>query len=95
MNKRHVCIVALLALLWSLGAAQAAACPVCYGASDSASTQGMTAAIFSLLGVTGGVLAAFAAMFLRFRRRTRTMLREAVFIASAKNTTGKEAESHG
>jgi nitrate reductase gamma subunit len=55
----------------------------------------MTAAIFSLLGVTGGVLAAFATMFLRIRRRTRAMLREAVLSPSLHNTTVKEAEFHG
>jgi nitrate reductase gamma subunit len=55
----------------------------------------MTAAIFSLLGVTGGVLAAFATMFLRIRRRTRAMLREAGLPPSLENTTVKEAESHG
>ena len=95
MNERHVRIVALLAVLGSLAVLRAGACPVCYGAPDSASTQGMTAAIFSLLGVTGGVLAAFAAMFLRIRRRTRRMLREAGIHPSLQNTTVKEAESHG
>jgi hypothetical protein len=55
----------------------------------------MTAAIFSLLGVTGGVLAAFATMFLRIRRRTRAILREAAISASLQNTTVREAESHG
>ena len=49
----------------------AEACPVCYGAADSQATQGVTAAVLSLLGVTGGVLAAFASMFLRMRRRSR------------------------
>jgi nitrate reductase gamma subunit len=55
----------------------------------------MTAAIFSLLGVTGGVLAAFGAMFLRIRRRTRAILREAGLPPSLENTTVKEAEPHG
>jgi maltodextrin utilization protein YvdJ len=45
----------------------------------------MTAAVFSLLGVTGGVLAAFAALFLRFQKRARAMLLQ----------SEKEAESHG
>jgi hypothetical protein len=95
MNQRHVRIVVLLAVLGSAAAIRAGACPVCYGAPDSASTQGMTAAIFSLLGVTGGVLAAFAAMFLRIRRRTRAMLREGLLTPSPGNSTVREAESHG
>ena len=95
MKHTPVRIAVLLAVLGSLAVLRAGACPVCYGAPDSASTQGMTAAIFSLLGVTGGVLAAFGAMFLRIRRRTRAMLREAVLSPSLHNTTVKEAEFHG
>ncbi len=95
MNQRPVRILVVLAALGGLAVLRAGACPVCYGAPDSASTQGMTAAIFSLLGVTGGVLAAFATMFLRIRRRTRAILREAGLPPSPGNTTVKEAESHG
>jgi hypothetical protein len=95
MNHRPVRMLVVLAVLGSLAVLRAGACPVCYGAPDSASTQGMTAAIFSLLGVTGGVLAAFATMFIRIRRRTRRMLREAGSHTSLQNTTVKEAESHG
>ena len=95
MNNNPLRIFLLLAVLWGFAVLHAGACPVCYGAPDSPSTQGMTAAIFSLLGVTGGVLAAFATMFLRIRRRTRAMLREAVLSPSLHNTTVKEAEFHG
>jgi len=63
----------VIAVLAALAAAHAAACPVCYGAPDSPSAQGMTAAIISLLGVTGGVLAAFGTMFLRLRARARAL----------------------
>jgi nitrate reductase gamma subunit len=95
MNHHPLRIFLLLAVLWGFAVLRAGACPVCYGASDSPSTQGMTAAIFSLLGVTGGVLAAFATMFLRMRRRTRAMLREPVLSPVPQNMTVKEAESHG
>jgi hypothetical protein len=95
MNHHPLRIVLLLAVLWGFAVLRAGACPVCYGAPDSSSTQGMTAAIFSLLGVTGGVLAAFATMFLRIRRRTRAMLREPVLSPVPQNMTVKEAESHG
>lgn len=47
----------------------AAACPSCYGAADSAETQGMNWAILSLLGVTGGVLVVFSAFFVFLRQR--------------------------
>ena len=73
---------ALLVLLAAGLAAHAAACPVCYGAPDSPSTQGMTAAVISLLGVTGGVLAAFGTMFIRLRNRARAL-------------AGKETAAHG
>jgi hypothetical protein len=95
MNRHPLRIFLLLAALWAFAVLRAGACPVCYGAPDSPSTQGMTAAIFSLLGVTGGVLAAFATMFLRIRRRTRAMLRESVLSPVPQNMTVKEAESHG
>ena len=95
MIHRPVRMLVLLALLGSLAVLRAGACPVCYGAPDSASTQGMTAAIFSLLGVTGGVLAAFATMFLRIRSRTRAMLRETGLEPAPGISTVKEADSHG
>ncbi len=95
MNRRLLLVLALLVLMAGPGALRGAACPMCYGNPDSASTQGMTAAIFSLLGVTGGVLAAFAAMFLRFRKRARALLRASTLISSSGTTSVREAESHG
>lgn len=47
------------------------ACAVCYGDPTSAQTQGMNLAIFTMLGVTFGVLGAFAAVFVHFARRAR------------------------
>jgi len=84
MNPTTLRRAALLAGLAAALAARAAACPVCYGAPDSPATQGMTAAIITLLGVTGGVLAAFGTMFLRLRSRVR-------MIAGG----GKETDVHG
>ena len=88
-------MAALLAVCTLVALARAGACPVCYGAADSPSTEGMTAAIFSLLGVTGGVLAAFGAMFLRFRRRARLILAQAAAGVEPGAATGAEAETHG
>ena len=53
MNRNLLRIAALLAVFTVVALARAGACPVCYGAADSPSSEGMTAAIFSLLGVTG------------------------------------------
>jgi len=52
------------------------ACPVCYGASDTQTSAGITAAVFSLLGVTGAVLAGFVSLFVRMRNRVRALSSE-------------------
>jgi heme/copper-type cytochrome/quinol oxidase subunit 2 len=85
-------MLALLFVLWGISLRHAGACPVCYGASDSPTRGAMNMAIISLLGVTGGVLAAFAAMFLRMRRRAQTTLPEQ--IPSRVEEDG-ESGSHG
>ncbi|MFN0158219.1 MAG: hypothetical protein ACKVRP_09135 [Bacteroidota bacterium] len=45
------------------------ACPTCYGAPDSETTQAMNMAILSLLGVTGGVLVGIVSFVVYLRRR--------------------------
>jgi len=47
------------------------ACAVCFGAADSPQFRAMQIGILVLLGVTGGMLAAFATFFLYLRRRIR------------------------
>jgi hypothetical protein len=49
------------------------ACPVCFRVDDAATTSGVYAAVFVLLGVTSGVLAGFATFILRFVRRARRL----------------------
>jgi len=49
----------------------ALACPVCFGQSDSPMAQGVNMGIYVLLGITGGVLAAFATFFIYLIRRAR------------------------
>ena len=64
--------VALLAIAAVAGVAlPAAACPVCWGASDSPMAQGMNNGIFALLGVIATVQIGFVALFVSFRRRGR------------------------
>lgn len=56
-----------------------AACPVCYGASDSPLTAGMNAAILVMLGIVGFVLSSIVGFFyLLWKRgkRQRSMLSE-------------------
>lgn len=68
-----VSIAVAVPVLASICVLPALACPVCYGASDAQTTQGITAAVFSLLGVTGAVLAGFVSLFVRMRNRLRAM----------------------
>lgn len=49
----------------------ALACAVCFGQSDSPMAWGVNMGIFLMLGVTGAVLAAFAAFFVYLMRRAR------------------------
>lgn len=58
-------VVAMLAL----SAEPVLACPVCFGASDAPAAQGMNLAIFTLLGVTGSVLASFAGFIVYLLKR--------------------------
>jgi hypothetical protein len=48
-----------------------AACPACFGASDSPMAVGMNAGIFVLLGVTAVVLVAIGAVGVMLARRAR------------------------
>jgi hypothetical protein len=45
------------------------ACAACYGAPDAAQTRGMNFGIFTMLGVTGVVLASLGGMIFCFARR--------------------------
>ena len=47
------------------------ACPVCFGQSDSPMALGTNMAVFFMLGVTGAVLAGFAAFFIHLMRRAK------------------------
>lgn len=58
------------ALTVAFGSA-AAACPSCYGSSDSALRSGMDSAIVFMLGLTGFVLLAILTLFFLVWRRAR------------------------
>lgn len=52
---------------------RALACPICFGQSDSPLVSGVTVGVAVLLGVTGSLLAAFGAFFIRLRKRMRNV----------------------
>ena len=62
--------VTTLALVFAF-AGRLGACPVCFQIDDAATTSGVRAAVFVLMGVTITVLAAFGAFIIRFARRAR------------------------
>jgi hypothetical protein len=47
------------------------ACATCFGDPNSAQTRGQNAAIFTLLAVTGFVLAGFIVLIIHLARRAR------------------------
>lgn len=69
-------------LIWTLGAfllvalmvrSTGTACPVCFGDPESPTTDAMSMAVLTLLGVTGGMLTALAAFFLHLRKRAKLL----------------------
>lgn len=61
--------IGALALAWLLFPRLAAACPVCFGASDGPMLQGSNMGILALLIVTVAMLGAFGAFFYTLARR--------------------------
>ena len=70
MNKVFRSLTAVV-VSWLIASRPALACPVCFGASDDPQVQGSMWAIVALLGVTVGMLGAFATFFLHLRRRAK------------------------
>ena len=69
---RTVVTVAGLVLL---APAAAWACPICFGGDpDSPLAQGMNWAVFSLMGVTGGVLSGFVGFIFYLMKKSREAL---------------------
>lgn len=67
--SRFLPMMVLVMLGITLFAERANACPNCYSDPNSSMAQGMSMAIISLLGVTGGVLVAFGSFFVYLRKR--------------------------
>ena len=76
---RHVLRTTMVLAGVVLATPQAAwACPVCFGDPNSSMSIGASWGILLLLGVTGGVLAAFASFFLYLLKRSRMAIGERV-----------------
>jgi hypothetical protein len=57
---------------------ESAACPICFGYDPGSNTgQAVNWAVFSLLGVTGGVLSAFVGFIFHLIKRSRMALGQA------------------
>ncbi|MDX1643570.1 MAG: hypothetical protein R3244_04330 [Thermoanaerobaculia bacterium] len=66
-------VLAAIVVLALAAAAPASACATCFGASDSALTEGMNGAILTLLGIVAFVQVGFVALFARFFIRARRL----------------------
>jgi hypothetical protein len=74
LRQSGTVVPAVLAL--TLAPANAWACPVCFGATDSPVAGALNLAILALLGITGAVLGGFVAFFVYLARRAK-LVREA------------------
>jgi hypothetical protein len=94
---RH-CVLTVGILL--LAARDALACPICFGASDAPLAIGMNWGVLTLLGITLGVLASFAVLFVRVVRKSEreigpaSRLRSSSFSESAGALATAEAGPH-
>ena len=64
----------LLTGSWLVVPNLAQACAVCFGDPNDPTVIGIKVAMFSMLGVTGGVLGGFASFFIYLHRRSKAML---------------------
>ncbi len=71
-------VVTASIIAWASSPGILLACPVCFTAADSPAANGMSMAILAMLGVTGVVLASFAAFFIYLMRRGRAVTRQAI-----------------
>ena len=68
-------IVFIVLVVSAFAPGDAVACPICFGGDpDSQLAQGMNWAVFTLLGVTGGVLTGFVGFILHLMKRSRQTL---------------------
>ena len=85
LSGRTAFVVALLAFA---APRPVLACAVCFGDPNSPMAIGASWGIALLLGVTAGVLAAFAGFFLYLMKRSRMALGERIDLSSSSQTSG-------
>ena len=75
MAPRIASVIAVTTTLIALLPSESFACPICFGGDpDSQIAQSMNWAVFTLLGVTGGVLSAFIGFIFHLIKRSRQAL---------------------
>ena len=71
MARRFACLIFVTAAWLVLIPSESLACPICFGDPDSPLAQGANWAVFTLLGVTGGVLSGFVGFMYHLMKRSR------------------------
>ena len=72
---KKISTATMAAALVTLAPAAALACPICFGGDpDSAEAQSLNWAVFTLLGVTGGVMSGFVGFIFHLLKRSRQAL---------------------
>ena len=74
MMKQLTWVLCAAAALLVLTPSASLACPICFGDPDSPLAQGANWAVFTLLGITGGVLSAFVGFIFHLIKRSRMAL---------------------
>jgi hypothetical protein len=89
-SSRHVLRTTMVLAGFLLAAPQTGwACPVCFGDPNSAMSIGASWGILVMIGITGGVLAAFASFFLYLLKRSRMAIGQRVDLSPS-----SQARSH-
>ena len=69
--RRFVVALATVVAVWVGGSSSAFACPVCFGAEETALIDGSRLGVLVLLAITLVVQGSFAAFFLYLRKRAK------------------------
>ena len=72
--KKLAWVICAATVLLVLTPSVSHACPICFGDPDSPLAQGANWAVFTLLGITGGVLSGFVGFIFHLMKRSRQAL---------------------
>ncbi len=77
MSCRLIALSIFTAISLMLLPAEAAACPICFGIDPSSQLgQGVNWAVFTLLGITGGVLSGFIGFIYHLVKRSQQAMNQ-------------------